>query len=213
MSGSLLLDHLVYAVTDLPRAIAQFEDQLGVCALPGGRHEALGSYNAILPLSGSSYVELIALDPTNPAPAMAPPFGLAELSEAQLVTWAVRSGDIAVDTARARQRGYDPGLTVPVSRTTPEGVCLEWRLTVRPEPFGDGLVPFVIDWGATPHPSQPAADNIDRCTLQSFEGVHPEPAGVVDALHALRAELGVKRGDAPRLQARLAGPGGTLDLR
>ena len=198
---------------DLAAAIAQFEERLGVRALPGGRHEALGSHNAILPLPGSTYVELIALDPTNPTPAMPPPFGLAELSEARLVTWAVRSRDIDADTARSRRRGYDPGLTVPVSRTTPEGARLDWRLTVRPEPFGDGLVPFVIDWAATPHPSRPDEGGIERCTLQSFEGVHPEPPVVADALRALQADLGVQEGDAPRLQATLAGPAGTLDLR
>jgi len=212
MSNPLPLDHLVYAVPDLGEAMTRFEKKLGVGAWFGGRHEGFGSHNAILPLQETSYVELIALDPDNPEPAMPPPFGLAELSEPRLVTWAVRSQDIEADTARSKERGYDTGLTLPASRTTPDGVRLEWKLTLHPEPVFDGLVPFVIDWAATPHPARPDEADIARCTLQSFSGLHPQASSVTETLGALGAELTVQQGGAPGLRATLAGPAGTLEL-
>ncbi len=212
MPNPLPLDHLVYAVPDLDEAIARFEKELGVRAWFGGRHEGFGSHNAILPLGDKSYVELIALDPDNPDPPQPPPFGLSELEGARLVTWAVRSGDIAADTARSKERGYDTGITFPASRTTPEGERLEWKLTLRPEPVGDGLVPFVIDWEATPHPSRPEQDDIARCMLTAFSGVHPDPDSIQEVLSALGTELNVEQGDAPALCATLEGPAGTLDI-
>ena len=212
MPGTLRLDHLVYAVPDLGDGVAQLEAALGVPTLPGGQHDGLGTHNAILPLERSSYVEVIALDPANPSPAMPPPFGLKDLSEARLVTWAVHSYDFESDTDRARQNGYDPGLTVPLSRTMPGGEKLEWKLTVRPEPLGGGLIPFVIDWGATPHPSRPEDGDVARGSLSAFEGFHPEPSSVEDTLQALGARLRVRRADAPRLHASLVGPSGRVEI-
>ncbi|MDP6978893.1 MAG: VOC family protein [Myxococcota bacterium] len=211
MSDPLPLDHLVYAVPDLEEAIAHFEKRLGVRAWFGGRHEGFGSHNAILPMRDTSYVELIALDPANPEPAQPPPFGLAELREAKLVTWAVRSTDLAADTAASKERGYDPGLLFPASRTQPDGERLEWKLTLRPDPIGDGLIPFVIDWEATPHPARPD-DDVARCTLRGFSAEHPEPDAIARALHALGARLDVRENSEPKLCATLEGPAGHIEL-
>ncbi len=207
------LDHLVYAVPSLAEAVEHFDRALGVRPSLGGRHEAFGSHNAILPMQGESYVELIALDPENPEPPQAPPFGLAELREARLVTWAVRSVDIDASAEKAKAAGYDPGLIVPVSRLAPDGTRLEWKLSLRPRPTGDGLVPFVIDWGSTPHPSNDGGSDDQRCQLQSFQAVHPEPEPVRHDLRALGAQLEVGMGTQPGLRAVLEGPGGTLELR
>ena len=149
----LKLDHLVYAVPDLEKAIESFSHQLGCAPVFGGRHEGLGTHNAILPLEGLTYLELMAADPTLPDPDLARPFGLDLLQGPRLVTWAVRSRDIEADTKLARERGYDPGIAIEMSRKEPSGETLNWKLSLSREPLGDGLVPFVIDWGSTRHPS------------------------------------------------------------
>ena len=213
MSRPLPLDHLVYAATDLGETITRFERGLGVRATCGGRHEALGTHNAILPLGPARYIELIALDPMNPTPPLPPPFGLATLTEPRLASWAVRSVDLAADTLRAKREGYDPGLTLPVSRTTPDGAPLAWRLTLRPDGFGDGVIPFVIDWGDSPHPSGSADRGGASCHLQRFEASHPRPETIADALGALGVELDVQPAPTARLHATLRGPAGTLELR
>jgi hypothetical protein len=207
---TLKLDHLVYAVPDLESAIDRFSRQLGSVPVLGGRHEGLGTHNAILPLAGETYVELMAADPTLPAPDTARPFGLDLLQGPRLVTWAVRSRNIEADAKRSLERGYDPGIVFEMSRKQPCGQTLNWKLSLRREALGDGLVPFVIDWGSARHPAA-AADSIP-CALSNFSAQHPDPQPVRDALAALGVELSVDRASTPSLRARLTGPAGVLEL-
>jgi hypothetical protein len=57
----MLIDHLVYAVSDLRAAVADLEERLGVRARDGGRHTGLGTHNALLSLGPQTY--LAELDP------------------------------------------------------------------------------------------------------------------------------------------------------
>jgi hypothetical protein len=209
----LALDHLVVGVPDLAAAMDEFERRLGVAPHFGGRHDGLGTHNAILPLAGVRYLELIAADPATLGRFdRRRPFGLDSLSETRLVTWAVRSRSIEADVARVRDRGFDPGNVLDVSRREPDGRILHWKLTLRAEPFGDGLVPFVIDWSNTPHPAVPKDDTAVPCTLVRFSAVHPDPRPITEALDALGAELHVVTGPKPGLVAELRGPGGSFAL-
>lgn len=205
----MLLDHLVYAVPDLQSGVEAFSERLGAAPAFGGRHASLGTHNAILPLVGGRYVELIAPDPSSPAPAGRRPFGLDDLSAPALVTWAAGTADIEADVERARDAGYDPGTVVELARETPEGERLTWRLALRPDPPGDGLVPFLIDWGSTPHPS---GTREAVCSLEGFTAVHPDPEPVREVLRALDVSLDVEAGPAPRLRALVVGPEGRFEL-
>jgi hypothetical protein len=211
VTNRLELDHLVYAVPDLFEAIRVFEKKIGLQPVPGGRHEGLGTHNAILPLDGGQYLELMAADPDGPAPPQARPFGLDSLVEARLVTWAVRSHAIEVDVEAARQNGFDPGVVLNMTRKTTDGELLEWKLSLKTTPFGDGLVPFVIDWGTSPHPAV-SGDSASRCALSDFAGRHPNPKSISQALEALGADLPVKMHPRAHLTARLTGPQGTIEL-
>jgi hypothetical protein len=204
----LELDHLVYSVLALGPAVEEFAARLGCAPVAGGSHDGLGTHNAILPLSGGAYLELIAADPAQPAPAHPRPFGIDDREGACLVTWALRTADLDRSVADARARGFDPGQVVEMVRERPDGLRLRWRLTIR-EPFGAGLVPFLIDWGDAPHPS--AAAGAD-CALTELHAVHPQPAAVCEALLALGAELDVSVGAVPQLCAVIEGPSGRLEL-
>ncbi|HVS08344.1 MAG TPA: VOC family protein, partial [Planctomycetota bacterium] len=172
---ALPLDHLVYAVSDLEVGIAHFERLLGVRAAPGGSHRGLGTRNALLSLGPDCYLEIIAPDPEQPDPPRPRPFGVDRLQSGRLVTWAVKAGDLERRVETARRAGYDPGEVRSMSRERPDGMRLEWRLTLRSEPAGDGLVPFLIDWGGTPSPAQQAARG---CRLIALRAVHPEVPAV-----------------------------------
>ena len=74
----------------------------------------------------------------------------------------------------------------------------------------DGLVPFFIDWGETPHPAASAAAG---ATLISLRAEHPEPDKVQRMLGALHLELPVVKAATPSLVATIAGPRGRVDLR
>ena len=73
----------------------------------------------------------------------------------------------------------------------------------------DGLVPFWIDWGSTPHPAS-AAPRAGE--LLALRGVHPEPERVRAVLAGLGLELRVERGDAPALFATIRTARGEIEL-
>jgi hypothetical protein len=160
-----------------------------VRAQPGGRHQGLGTHDALLGLGQGAYLEIIAPDPDQPPPATPRPFGLD-----------------ALDHPRAR--GYDPGDPVELQRATTQGTLLRWRLT--PYALAGGPIPFLIDWADTVHPSGSAPPGL---TLASFHLEHPQPEVVTRVLGALAVEVPVVRGTTPGLAARIAGPDGSADLR
>lgn len=204
------LDHLVYAAPDLSVAVDALATCTGVRPTPGGRHARLGTHNALLALGPDMYLEIIAPDREQPPPATPRPFGLDTVTTARLVTWALKAPDIDAHVAAARAAAYDPGVVTSMSRTRPDGVRLEWRLTLTPKLQGDGLVPFLIDWGPTPHPATHAAAG---CVLIELRAEHPEPAIIFPLLKALNAELPLSSGAAPALVATIETPRGRVELR
>ncbi len=203
------VDHLVYAVPDLDAAIDELEHRLGVRPMPGGKHAGLGTHNALLALGEGAYLEAIAPDPDQPAPARPRPFGLDTLRGPRLVTWAARVDDVDGCVDRARAAGYDPGQVVPLARDRPDGARLQWRLTMRQEAAGDGLVPFLIDWGTTTHPSRSAPAG---CLLLALRAEHPRPDPIRQMLRALEVDLDVSAGPEPALIALLDTPRGRVEL-
>lgn len=203
------LDHLVYGVPDLAVAVDELAARTGVQATPGGRHVGLGTHNALLALGPEMYLELIAPDPTQPPPAMPRPFGLDTLTTPRLLTWAIKAPDIEVCVAAARAAAYDPGVVLSMSRARPDGVRLAWRLTLTPRLQGDGLVPFFIDWGTTPHPANGIATG---CVLTDLHAEHPEPGFIRPLLNAVRAELPLSRGPTAMIIATLETPRGRVQL-
>lgn len=211
MIERLRLDHIVYAVPDLAAGIATFEESLGVAPTFGGRHTGMGTHNAILPFRGETYLELIASDPDAPDPSGPRPFGLDHLEGTRLVTWAVRSRGIDADVVLSKANGYDPGFVIPVSREEPGGTVLSWKLTLRAEPRGDGLVPFVIDWGDARHPTR-AAGAEAQCDLTGFSAQHPDPDSIRADLDALGCALEIADAPTPGFRAEITGPAGSLTL-
>ncbi|HYW27169.1 MAG TPA: VOC family protein [Terriglobales bacterium] len=203
-------DHIVYGVGDLEAAMDELAERLGVRPAPGGRHVGRGTHNALLGLGDGAYLEVIAADPEQePSPGPVA-FALDRLRLPRLVGWACRTSDLDGRVAAARGRGYDPGEVRAMSRRRPDGFLLEWRLT-RGEPDPDRLaVPFLIDWGGSPHPSETAPAGV---RLVELRGEHPDPAALREALDALGAALPVDRGPEPALVATLDTPRGRVVLR
>jgi hypothetical protein len=205
-----LIDHLVYATPDLAATVEQLGRRLGLTPKPGGQHAGIGTRNFLAALGDGAYLEVIGPDPEQPEPEWPRPFGIDQLTEARLVTWAARVTDLAEVVEQARAAGHDPGPVVPLSRTRPDGVLLEWQLTFPTSDADGGLVPFLIDWGDSPHPSETAAPGL---RLRSFAGVHPDPALVQAKLAALGQRLPVAEGAAPALRAVVEAPAGEVVLR
>ncbi|TXS42328.1 VOC family protein, partial [Streptomyces sp. uw30] len=148
-----LLDHLVLATPDLAATVADFTRRTGVAPAPGGVHVGLGTRNYLVSLGGASYLEIIGPDPEQSAPGEPRPFDVDGLTVPRTVTWAISPPDLDAAIAAARARGYDPGPAQSMSRRKPDGTLLQWRLTDGDDAHPSGLVPFLIDWSATVHPT------------------------------------------------------------
>jgi hypothetical protein len=203
------LDHIVLAGPHLADTVAWFVELTGVQPAPGGSHVGLGTANELVGLGGAAYLEIIGPDPEQPAPEQPRPFGIDDLAAPRIVTWAIRTGDIDAAVAAARESGYDPGPPRTMSRRTAEGAVLEWRLTAPRFDYGDGLVPFLIDWGRTPHPARRGLPGVP---LVEFSGRHPDPASVRPGLGALRADLHLDIGELVTLTAVVQGAAGPVTL-
>jgi hypothetical protein len=201
------LDHLVYAAPDLDALVAEFTERTGVAPVPGGRHVGRGTRNHLVGLGGSAYLELIG--PDDPAARPLPGvFGIDRLTGPRLAAWVVRPADLDTAVRNARERGYDPGDISPLSRRTPDGHLLEWRLTPnRGDRFG-GLAPALIDWQDARHPTE---GGLPQVVLVSLTGRHPDPLGVKRALSALDVTLDVSEG-LPALEAVLDTPRGPITI-
>jgi len=204
------IDHLVYATPDLMLGIDTIEKALGVRATPGGQHPGLGTRNALVALGPSSYLEIIGPDPDQPRPAGRRRFGIDELKAPRIVRWVAKSNDLETVAATAAQKGVKLGPVIPGSRRRPDGVVLAWRYTDPATEVADGLVPFFIDWGTSPHPSATAARG---ATLVAVRAEHPDAERTQKMLDALGLDLRVQQGSAPAIVATIDSPRGRVELR
>jgi glyoxalase-like protein len=180
--GSVRIDHVIYATTDLDAAAARVESELGLSAVPGGRHEGHGTRNRIVPLGGG-YLELMAI--ADPEEASSSPIGgpLQERLDAHgdgLFAWCIAVEDIE----RIADR-----LELPITTIAREGLTA--RLVGVAEALPNPVLPFFIerDEGVLDPGGDADADGISWV----------EVAGDRDGLeHRLgEAELPVRMGEGP----------------
>jgi hypothetical protein len=204
----VLIDHLIYAHPDLDSAVAEIEDRFGVQAGGGGQHPGRGTHNKVLALGPHTYLEIVAPDPGQPEPSGPRPYGVEGVTSGHLVGWALACDDVEGAVAHARSRGFDPGDVVDGRRLSSTGTLLQWRVTGNAQTAG--LVPFLIDWGSTPHPAVDAAPGL---VLLCVHLEHPEPRSLSTALVAMGADVEVRRAAEPALVAHIGGPQGDQVLR
>jgi hypothetical protein len=205
-----LVDHLVYATPDLQRGIDTIEKTLAVKATPGGQHPGLGTRNALVALGPTSYLEIIGPDPEQPKPSGPRRFGIDDLRAPRIVRWVVKSSDLAAVKATADAAGVTLGPLASGSRRRPDGVVLSWRYTDPATVIADGLVPFFIDWGTSPHPALTAAKG---ATLVQLRAAHPDAPRVQKMLDQLGLDLRVGQGSAPVIIATIESPRGRVQLK
>jgi hypothetical protein len=204
------IDHLVYSTSDLEQSVVYLETRLGVRPAMGGQHPGRGTHNALLALSDRTYLEVIGPDATQAETIGSRWFQIDSLDAPRLVTWAVKEADLNKLRAKAKACGIYLGPVVSGTRQRSDGSCLRWRFTDPATVVADGIVPFFIDWGDSPHP----ADSAPRGpVLESLRAEHPEPSAVVRALSAVGIDLPVESGPRPALIATLRTEGGLVELR
>jgi len=222
------LDHLVYAVDDLQAGIEHFHQLTGVEPCLGGRHEGLGTHNAVFSLGDSqTYFEIIAADPSQQHECPVPKWmGLDGAPLPRLLTWATRLVDPKTnnfkETVSEISSKYDPGPVQSFQRKvagSESGELLEWSLAYNHHTWplpGQGLIPFLIDWEpqSLKRVNESAAA-AGTCHFVRFEAQHPDPKHVQDVLECLGGvrELAIiKQADEGRLFCWLDTPNGLVKV-
>jgi catechol 2,3-dioxygenase-like lactoylglutathione lyase family enzyme len=207
-----MLDHILLGCSDLDQGIAFVEHHTGVRPAIGGVHPGRGTRNALLALGQGRYLEVIAPDPAQtaiPTTKAELPAMLKQFAAPQLVAWAVRTLNIEASAERLRRYGVAFQGPTPGSRARPDGEMLHWK-TLNFDDDRDGLLPFLIEWGAdTPHPSGGAPSG---CELESFAVAGPNPRELSAEFERLGIEVEVANGTTPHLRVRIVGPKGEMVL-
>jgi hypothetical protein len=202
------LDHILWAAPDLEEGRRCFEALTGVTPAGGGSHPGFGTRNSLASLGNGSYFEIISPDPEQ---SLAGNRGgrIAGLPHPGLLTFALRSSDLPHLRAAAGTAGLAIEGPITMSRTRPDGVKLVWSvLHLRHDALGEA-VPFVIDWGSSPHPS---GSTPSGCRLRSFAALHPDPNPLAAIYRTLSAPVEVKRALRPGFMAVLDTPRGDVVL-
>jgi catechol 2,3-dioxygenase-like lactoylglutathione lyase family enzyme len=149
------IDHVVIAVPDLERAVADFS-ALGFTVVRGGRHTGLGTHNALIAFADGAYLELIAfLVPDSPHPwfaAMRKGGGLAD--------FCMQTDDLDADADAFTRAGARMGEPFAMQRERPDGYAVKWILAIAP-PARAGAVPFLIK-DVTPRDERVPRDRTHR---------------------------------------------------
>lgn len=204
------VDHLVYATPDLEFGIAEIDRLLGIRAAAGGRHPEWGTRNALAALGRASYLEIIGPDPNVEPRGGMLPFGLDTLRSSRLVGWAAKGKRLEEIRERAGRHGVELGNVQEGSRQPPGGPLIAWRLTDLRSVVADGIVPFFIDWGHSPHPALLAPTG---AALVGLRAEHPDAAGVRRMLIAIGLDFPVEVGPSPALIAQIDCPKGRVEVR
>ncbi|MDA8020441.1 MAG: VOC family protein [Thermoanaerobaculia bacterium] len=202
------LDHLIWGVPDLDDGIREIERRTGVRAAYGGRHHGVGTHNAVLGLGGRTYLEILAPDPNQTRFSS---FGalVRDLREPKLLSWALRTTDVRARSEVAQREGLRPGVVLSMSRRMASGTTLSWRfMQVEGHDFGP-LMPFMIEWRCSEHPSRQSPTG---CELQTLSIESPDAPKLKNHLAILGMTQEVQAATRADLRAEISAPTGSISL-
>lgn len=201
MSHGNALDHLVYTVPRLAEGTHEVEAALGLELTMGGVHPDAGTANALASLGEGRYFEVLGPDPATPRERLAE-LG-AEIARDEwpdIVTFAARNRDLGATAQVVARLGLSSSILETSSRRTLDGRLLRWQGMYVFSAEYIGLVPFLIDWGQTLHPSETA---VKGASLTSFVVTHPRPEPLRRIYDVLGVSVPVFAGSRPGVIATL----------
>ncbi len=177
---SCCIDHLVVTAPTLEVGAEYIKKNMGVEMEAGGKHPSMGTWNLLLSLGNSTYLEVISIDPSLPTPGRPRWFGLDSRGDSflpTLSTWVARTNDIHSTVSGCTETVGD---IVPMARGD-----LNWHITIPPDglPLLDGAAPALIEWPSGVHPTDRLEDK--GLCLQKLEIHHPQPGRVQRLLSSM----------------------------
>jgi len=204
------IDHLVYATLDLKAEVDVLEQKLGIRAIMGGAHPGKGTWNALMSLGENVYLEIIGPDPDQMVDGKLPnKFGIDQITESRMSTWVLKSDDPVKLAEDAKKFGIDFGEVQEGSRKQTDGALLTWTLSDPVSDRESGILPFLINWGQSPHPAHSSPKG---CELIALRAEHPEVDRIQALLNHLDLKLPLTKGATPKLIATLRTPNGGVEL-
>ncbi|MDP9995928.1 catechol 2,3-dioxygenase-like lactoylglutathione lyase family enzyme [Variovorax boronicumulans] len=125
---SLKLDHIVIAVHDLERTIADY-GALGFHVVRGGAHPGRATHNALVVFGDGSYFELIAWREPSPTERW---WQLLQRHGEGIVDFALLPRSTATTVADAKARGLSLDGPLDGGRVRPDGERLRWQTARAP---------------------------------------------------------------------------------
>jgi hypothetical protein len=152
----LSFDHAIIVTPDVRTTAGRLLDEHGLAAVPGGRHEQLGTANRIVPL-GPDYLELMYVDePRVAAGTMVGRWVLDQTADGdRLAALLLRVDDIDSVAERLDLAASE------VERSTSDGTRLSWHLAGLERALGDRPLPAFIEPRVAPehYPGRQPADH------------------------------------------------------
>ncbi len=167
---ALRLDHIILGGPDLIQLNINFAARAGVEPRLGGQHKQLGTHNALVSIGSTSYLELIAPDPTLHIKGGVQVLGIGRLAAPTVVGWALATDDIEAWQKILRGKGFKVSQVLKGQRLAPDGQLFKYKTLFFDDPNPENamaLVPFIIQWeGAHPTHALPPGCELAHWSAQ-----------------------------------------------
>ena len=210
----LKLDHISVIAPSLAEGVSHVRACLDLDVPFGQRHAYMGTYNHLLQLGDTVYLEIVALDPEADGPGHPRWFGLDDQKKVRsdwdegrrLRSWVARTD--AIDAIIAGHRGIF-GEKVPLPAINSS---FDFAIPDDGSLPLDGAAPYVIDRRGKPRSMATIADLGAR--LRSFTLEHPDPAAVEALYRAIIVDRPptIDRGSRLRYRAQIETGTGLKEL-
>ena len=198
----LKLDHISVIAPSLAEGVSHVRACLDLDVPFGQRHAYMGTYNHLLQLGDTVYLEIVALDPEADGPGHPRWFGLDDQKKVRsdwdegrrLRSWVARTD--AIDAITAGHRGIF-GKKVPLPAINSS---FDFAIPDDGSLPLDGAAPYVIDRRGKPRSMATISDRGAR--LRSFTLEHPDPAAVEALYRAITVDRPPTIDRGPRLRYR-----------
>jgi hypothetical protein len=210
----LKLDHLTVVAPTLTEGVAHVRSCIDVDVPFGQRHDYMGTYNHLLQLGDTVYLEIVALDPDGRPPARARWFGFDDQKAIKadwdagrrLRGWVARTNSIDVVLA-GREGIFGKKVSLPWTEPSFEfGIPDDGSLPL------DGAAPSIIDRRGKPRSMATMPDLGAR--LRSFSLEHPDVAAISALYRTFEIDRppAIVEGTSLRYRAQIETPAGMREL-